>query len=132
MKKSDFLAENNPLGPAVQRYFCQYLIGQRDVSPQTVNAYRDTFKLLIHFLEQRYRKKADEMSVIDLSAPYILAFLDDLERRRGNSARSRNARLAEYARLSATRHRSNRCYCPMHNVSWQFRQSDSTIVTWGT
>lgn len=94
MKKSNLLAENNPLGPVVQRYFCQYLVGQRDVSPQTINAYRDTFKLLIRFLEKRYRKRADELSVADLSAPRILAFLDDLERRRGNSARSRNARLA--------------------------------------
>lgn len=94
MKKPNLLAESNPLGPAVQRYFCQYLIGQRDVSPQTINAYRDTFKLLLRFLEKRYRMKADELSVVDLSAERILAFLDDLERRRGNSARSRNARLA--------------------------------------
>jgi len=34
------------------------------------------------------------LSVVDLDAPRVLAFLDDLERRRGNSARSRNARLA--------------------------------------
>jgi len=94
MKKSNFLAESNPLGSAVQRYFCQYLIGQRNLSPQTISAYRDTFKLLIHFLEKRYRKKADKLSVVDLSVPRVLAFLDDLERRRGNSARSRNARLA--------------------------------------
>lgn len=94
MKKSNLLAESNPLGPAVQRYFCQYLIGQRNLSPHTISAYRDTFKLLIQFLEKRYRKKADELSILDLSAPRILAFLDDLERRRGNSARSRNARLA--------------------------------------
>lgn len=91
MKTPKLLAANNPLGPALQRH---YLIGQRDVSPQTVIAYRDTFKLLLRFLERRYRKKADELSVLDLSASRILAFLDDLERRRGNSARSRNARLA--------------------------------------
>ena len=94
MKTSNLVTDNNPLGPALQRYFCHYLIGQRDVSPQTINAYRDTFKLLLRFLEKRYRKKADELSVVDLSASRILAFLDDLEQRRSNSARSRNARLA--------------------------------------
>lgn len=94
MKKPSLLAQRNPLGAALQRYFCQYLIDQRNLSPQTVSAYRDTFKLLIHFLEQRYRKKAEELSVADLDAPRILAFLDDLERCRENCARSRNARLA--------------------------------------
>jgi site-specific recombinase XerD len=94
MNKPNLLALRNPLGLALQRYFCQYLIGQRNVSPQTVSAYRDTFKLLLGFLEERYHQKADELSVADLDAPRILAFLDDLERRRANSPRSRNARLA--------------------------------------
>ena len=94
MKTSSLLPESYPLGSAVQRYFCQYLIGQRNLSPHTVSAYRDTFKLLIRFLEKRYRRKADKLSVLDLSVPRVLTFLDDLERRRGNSARSRNARLA--------------------------------------
>ena len=94
MKKPNLFPQRNLLGSALHRYFCQYLVGQRNLSPQTVGAYRDTFKLLIRFLEQRYRKKADDLSVEDLDAPRILAFLDDLERRRGNSARTRNARLA--------------------------------------
>ena len=94
MKKTSPPSRRNLLGSALQRYFCQYLIGQRNLSPHTINAYRDTFRLLIRFLEQRHRKKADDLYVEDLDAPRILAFLDDLERRRGNGARSRNARLA--------------------------------------
>ncbi len=94
MTKPNLLAQRNPLGTALQRYFCHYLIDQRNLSPQTISAYRDTFKLFIRFLEQRFRKKADELSVVDLDAPRVLAFLDDLQQRRGNSARSRNARLA--------------------------------------
>jgi integrase/recombinase XerD len=31
----------------VQTFFCDYLIKQRDLSPRTVSAYRDTFRLLI-------------------------------------------------------------------------------------
>jgi integrase/recombinase XerD len=83
-----------PLGPVLRRYFCEYLISQRDLSPRTIESYRDTFRLLLGFLEQRYRVKPDVVCVDDLDAPRILMFLDDLERRRGNTARTRNARLA--------------------------------------
>lgn len=94
MTPSKQIASQYPLSQAIQRWFCQHLIGQRDLSPRTISAYRDTFKLLIRFLEKRYRKQATELSVVDLSPTRILAFLDDLELRRGNCARSRNARLA--------------------------------------
>lgn len=83
-----------PLGPALHRYFCQYLIGQRHLSPCTISAYRDTFKLLIGFLERQRGIPPDRLSVEDLQAPCVLAFLEDLERSRDNTARSRNARLA--------------------------------------
>jgi integrase/recombinase XerD len=85
---------NNLLGPALQRYFCQYLINQRQLSPRTITAYRDTFKLLVTFIEQRRGRKPDDLCVQDLDASCVLAFLDDLECTRHNSARSRNARLA--------------------------------------
>ena len=81
-----------PLGPALHRYFCQYLIDQRRLSPRTVASYRDTFKLILAFAERRRRRKADELGVEDLDAACVLAFLDDLEKRRGNSARTRNVR----------------------------------------
>jgi len=82
------------LGPALQRYFCHYLIAQRNLSPCTIAAYRDSFKLLIRFMEHRRGVKADALRVADVDAPCVLAFLDDLERQRGNGARSRNSRLA--------------------------------------
>lgn len=83
-----------PLGSALRRYFCDYLIGQRDLSPQTINAYRDTFRLLLRFLERRYGLQPDGLRVDDLDAPRVLAFLDDLERHHRNTARTRNLRLA--------------------------------------
>ena len=83
-----------PLGPMLRRYFCEYLVSQRDLSPQTIGSYRDTFRLLLAFLERRYRIKPDVVCVDDLDAPRVLTFLDDLERRRGNTARTRNARRA--------------------------------------
>lgn len=83
-----------PLGPLLQRYFLLHLKGQRNLSHQTVCAYRDTFRLLLRFLARRYRVPAEAARVADLSATRVVAFLDDLEGSRGNCARSRNARLA--------------------------------------
>lgn len=82
------------LGTMLRRYFCEYLVSQRDLSPRTIAGYRDTFRLFLGFLERRYRVKPDVVCVDDLDAPRVLAFLDDLERRRGNTARTRNARRA--------------------------------------
>lgn len=83
-----------PLGPVLRRYFYEYLVSQRDLSPQTIGSYRDTFRLLLAFIERRYRIKPDVVCVDDLDSPRVLAFLDDLERRRNNTARTRNARRA--------------------------------------
>jgi integrase/recombinase XerD len=83
-----------PLGPVLRAYFCSYLIAQRDLSPRTVSTYRDTFRLLLQFLERHYRLCAEAMGVEDLDAPRVLAFLADLEKTRSNCARSRNVRLA--------------------------------------
>ncbi|MCH8244213.1 MAG: tyrosine-type recombinase/integrase, partial [Planctomycetes bacterium] len=74
--------------------FCEYLISQRDLSPQTIGSYRDTFRLLLGFLDRQYRIKPDIVCVDDLDAPRVLMFLDYLERSRGNTARTRNNRLA--------------------------------------
>lgn len=82
------------LGPTLQRYFCQYLINQRQLSLRTVASYRDTFKLLLAFFERRLGQRPDDLRVSDLDASRVLAFLDDLERSRHNCVRTRNVRLA--------------------------------------
>ncbi len=82
------------LGPAPQRYFCEHLINQRQLSPRTIAAYRDTFMLLLGFFERCRGRLPEKLRVRDLDADAILGFLDDLERGRGNCARSRNLRLA--------------------------------------
>jgi site-specific recombinase XerD len=78
----------------VQGFFCQRLIAQRNASPRTVASYRDTFQLLLRFLDQSMNKPPAQILLADLDAPLILRFLDHLEQERGNSARSRNNRLA--------------------------------------
>lgn len=78
----------------VQAYFTEYLTQQRALSPQTIAAYRDGFVLFLNFAEIRLNKPPATMALADITPELIMAFLDDLERQRRNSVRSRNARLA--------------------------------------
>jgi integrase/recombinase XerD len=78
----------------VQNFFYQRLSQQQNVSPHTIAAYRDTFRLLLRFLRKRKRKDPSQLDLKDLDAPIVLAFLNDLEQHRGNTVRTRNARLA--------------------------------------
>jgi site-specific recombinase XerD len=78
----------------VQTYFAEYLPQQRALSPQTIAAYRDAFVLFLNFAESRLNKSPAAMALADITPELIMTFLDHLERRRQNSVRSRNARLA--------------------------------------
>jgi len=69
-------------------------MSQKNVSARTVASYRDAFRLLLGFAEERIKKSATALVMGDLDAPFILAFLDHLENERGNSVRTRNTRLA--------------------------------------
>jgi site-specific recombinase XerD len=95
------------LAPALQAFFTNRLITQRNCSPQTIAAYRDTFTLLLRFVHDQTGKQPFELDLDDLDAPLIGAFLTHLERDRGNSARTRNARLGaihSFYRFAALEH----------------------------
>jgi integrase/recombinase XerD len=90
----------------VQDFFLRRLVAQRGASARTVESYRDAFELLLGYLEQRTGKPPSAMCMADLDAPLVLDFLDHLETVRGNSARTRNARLAaihSFMRYAAVR-----------------------------
>ncbi|VGO19564.1 tyrosine-type recombinase/integrase [Pontiella sulfatireligans] len=78
----------------LQNFFTKRLIQQRNVSACTVASYRDTFRLLLHFLNDAFGKQPSQISLEDLRAPVIEAFLHYLEIERGNSIRTRNNRFA--------------------------------------
>lgn len=78
----------------LQAFFTDRLLRQRQASPHTVAAYRATFRLLLRFAAARLHKPPSRLIIADLDATLLGDFLDHLERDRGNSARSRNARLA--------------------------------------
>jgi integrase/recombinase XerD len=78
----------------VQDFFLRRLVAQRGASARTVESYRDAFELLFGFLQQRTGKPPTALELADLDAPVVLDYLDYLQTGRGNTARTRNARLA--------------------------------------
>jgi integrase/recombinase XerD len=95
------------LAPTLEAFFTERLLGQRQASPRTVAAYRDTLRLLLTFAHERTRKTPAQLDLGDLDAELIAAFLTHLQQRRGNGVRTRNARLAaihSLFRYAALRH----------------------------
>lgn len=98
------------VAPLLEAFFTERLLRQRRASPNTVAAYRDTFRLLLRFAQARLGKTPSALPLSSLDATLVGAFLDHLETDRHNSIRSRNARLAalhsffQYAALHAPDH----------------------------
>ena len=98
------------LAPTLQAFFTDRLALQRQASGHTIAAYRDAVKMLIVFAARQAGKAPSRLDIADLDAPMIGAFLNHLENDRGNSVRTRNARLAaihslfQYAALRHPEH----------------------------
>lgn len=85
---------NNNFPVLIEAFFTDRLMRQRQVSPNTIASYRDSFCLLFKFAKQRLNKEPSTLLIEDLDAAFIGAFLNHIENDRGNCARSRNVRLA--------------------------------------
>jgi integrase/recombinase XerD len=118
----------------VQAFFTERLITQRQASPRTIAAYRDTIRLLLAFTSARTGKPCHRLGFTDLDAATVSAFLDHLEHQRGNRVRTRNARLAAIHSLfayAALRH-------PEHAddigrvLSIPAKRGDHTVITYLT
>lgn len=98
------------LAPLLERFFTHRLMQQRQASPHTVSSYRDTFRQLLKFTEQRIHKAPSTLMFDHLDAPLVVEFLDYLEKNQRLSIRSRNLRLTaihsffRYAALEAPHH----------------------------
>jgi integrase/recombinase XerD len=122
------------LAPTLQAFFTDRLIGQKRASAHTIAAYRDTIRLLLAFAAEHTARAPSDLDVEDLEAPLIGAFLDHLEHERGNTIRTRNARLAAIRslfRYAALRH-------PEHAATIQrvlaipTKRTDQALVTFLT
>jgi len=81
------------LAALLQSFFTDRLLRQRQASPHTIAGYRDCFRLLLHFAQERLGKMSSKLLIEDLDAPFVGLFLEHLQSVRKNSARTRNARL---------------------------------------
>jgi site-specific recombinase XerD len=87
---------NSPMSLAalLEGFFTRRLMQQRQASPHTIGSYRDTFRQLLKFTEQRLHKAPSQLHFEEIDAPLIMSFLDHLEEQQGICVRSRNLRLA--------------------------------------
>jgi site-specific recombinase XerD len=103
--------KNGPdLSVLLQGFFTQRLLQQKQVSSHTIASYRDTFRLLLQFIQRHRHKAPCRLMFEDVDAPLIAEFLQDLEKSRRSSARTRNLRLTairsffQYAAYEAPAH----------------------------
>jgi integrase/recombinase XerD len=95
------------LAPTLEAYCTDRLIRQRRASPHTIASYRDTFRLLLGYIHRTAGTPPSRLEITDLDAATVGAFLQHLEHERGNTARTRNIRLAaihSFFRFCALRH----------------------------
>ena len=95
------------LGPTLQAFFTDRLLRQRNASPHTVEAYRDAWRMLLVFAQEQTGTPASKLDLAQLDTELVTSFLEHLEQERGNSVRTRNARLAaihSLFRFAALRH----------------------------
>lgn len=95
------------LAPTLESFFTERLMHQRQASPNTVAAYRDAWRILLDYAQQRTGKQPYQLDLADLDAGLVSDFLTHLETSRHNSVRTRNARLAairSFFRFASLRH----------------------------
>jgi len=95
------------LPPILEAYFVERLVGQRNASPNTIAAYRDSFRLLLAFANVRTGRAPSRLLLEDLDATLVSAFLAHLETERHVAVKTRNARLAavhSFFSFAALRH----------------------------
>jgi integrase/recombinase XerD len=78
----------------IKRFFSHYLPAQKGLAANTIVAYRDAIKLLLRYASNTLKKNAEQLEVEDLNESLVLDFLDHIEKTRGCSPKTRNARLA--------------------------------------
>ena len=98
------------VAPTLQSFFTDRLLLQRQVSPRTITAYRDSLRLLLTWVHDTKGIQPHQLDWADLDTGTVTAFLDHLEHERNNTARTRNLRLTairslfSYASLTHPEH----------------------------
>jgi site-specific recombinase XerD len=88
------MSVHSSLPPLLESFFSNRLTKQRNASRSTINSYRDALRMLILFASERTARQPCSLAIADLDRDLVLAFLDELEKKRKNTIQTRNARLA--------------------------------------
>src|SRR5665811_417703 len=88
------MKNTNYIGSWIKRFLVEYLVTARNLSKNTQESYRDTFKLLLPFVSRESKKAIDRLLLEDINANVVKAFLQYLETNRSCSLSTRNQRLA--------------------------------------
>ena len=97
----------------IRRFLCSYLTDVRNLSANTVKAYRDAIRMLVGHICQSRRIDADAILITDVTPKAILSMLDDVEHKRGCSVKTRNLRLSAFVALA----KYVAANCPEH-IDW--------------
>jgi len=95
------------LAPTLEAFFTQHMAGQKQASPRTIGSYRDTWRLFLGYALDKTGTAPAGLDIAALDAGLVSGFLAHLEQDRGNTARTRNARLAalrSFFKFAALRH----------------------------
>lgn len=84
----------NDLATHLSGFLREHLPAERNASQHTCEAYAYSFQLLVEFAAGRLKCKPSQLTLDQIDASMIMTFLEHIEAKRGNCARTRNARLA--------------------------------------
>lgn len=88
------MRDRSLLGPWVRRFLLEHFVAERNLARNTQVSYRDTLTLLLPFVSRKATVQIDRLSVHDVSADAVRAFLEHIERERGCGVETRNQRLS--------------------------------------
>ena len=88
------MSKASPFPNLIRAFFYEWLVEQRNASVHTVRSYRDTWRLFLRFVSLRAKKTVAKITLADLTASEVAAFLKHAEHERGGTIGTRNCRLA--------------------------------------
>lgn len=116
----------------IRRFLCSYLTDVRNLSANTVKAYRDAIRMLVTHICHSKRIEADSILITDVTPKVILSMLDDVEHKRGCSVKTRNLRLSAFVALA----KFVALNCPEH-IEWcreirniPVKKTPKTLITY--
>jgi site-specific recombinase XerD len=104
------MSSSSTFATILERFFVERMREQRHASNHTIASYRDTFRLLFAFAQDKLHKRPCQLELSDFTSDLIGSFLNHLEQKRRTGARTRNLRL--------TAIRSFCQFASLHEPAW--------------